>query len=47
MASMFEPISAGIAVAIFNKYILNKFDPLADCYAACCQKEDEDCTSSS
>jgi hypothetical protein len=43
---MFEPISAGIAVAIFNKYILNKFDFLALCYAACCEKEEEDCTSS-
>ena len=45
---IFEPISAGIAVAIFNKYILNKLDPLAYCYAQCCHKdEDDDCVSSS
>ena len=44
----FEPIGAGIAVAIFNKYILNKLDPLAYCYAHCCPKdEEEDCVSSS
>lgn len=47
MPSIFEPIAAGVAVAIFNKYILNKFDPLATCYTACCHKEEEDCTSSS
>mgnify|MGYP006166814641 CR=1 FL=1 len=27
MPSILEPIAAGIAVAIFNKYILNKLDP--------------------
>ena len=42
--SIFEPVGAGIAVAIFNKYILNKLDPLAYCYAQCCHK---DCVSSS
>ena len=31
MTSLFEPIAAGIAVAIFNKYILNKLDPLCWC----------------
>ncbi len=46
--SFFEPIGAGIAVAIFNNYILNKLDPLAYCYALCCHKEgEEDCVSSS
>jgi hypothetical protein len=48
MPSILEPIAAGVAVAIFNKYILSKFDPLATCYTACCHKEEEeDCTSSS
>ena len=48
MPSFFEPICAGIAVAIFNKYILSKLDPLAYCYAQCCHKDDdEDCVSSS
>ena len=48
MPSIFEPICAGIAVAIFNKYILNKLDPFAYCYAQCCHKEEEeDCVSSS
>ena len=49
MRSIFEPICAGIAVAIFNKYILNKLDPFAYCYAQCCHKEEEeeDCVSSS
>lgn len=47
MASMFEPIAAGIAVALINKYIINKLDPLGWCYAHCCEKEDEECTSSS
>ena len=46
--SFFEPIGAGIAVAIFNKYILNKLDPPAYCYAQCCHKDEEDdCVSSS
>ena len=40
--SFFEPIGAGIAVAIFNKYILNKLDPLAYCYAQCCPKDEEE-----
>ena len=46
MTSLFEPIAAGIAVAIFNKYILNKLDPLCWCYLQCCEKEEEDCMSS-
>ena len=46
--SIFEPVGAGIAVAIFKKYILNKLDPFAYCYAQCCEKEEEgDCVSSS
>jgi len=45
---MFEPIAAGIAVAIFNKYILIKIDPLGWCYTKCCEeKEEEECASSS
>ena len=47
MTSLFEPIAAGIAVAIFNKYILNKLDPLGWCYVQCCEKDqEEDCMSS-
>ena len=46
MPSILEPIAAGIAVAIFNKYILNKLDPLVCCYQHCCEKEDEECMSS-
>jgi len=47
MTSLFEPIAAGIAVALFNKYILNKLDPLCWCYQHCCQeKEEEECMSS-
>jgi hypothetical protein len=42
MPSIFEPVAAGIAVAIFNKYVLNKFDPLGWCYAHCCEKENDD-----
>ena len=47
--SFFEPIGAGITVAIFNKYILNRFDPFAYCYAQRCktEAEDDDCVSSS
>ena len=40
--SIFEPVGAGIAVAIFNKYILNKLDPLAYCYTQCCPKDEEE-----
>ena len=48
MPTILEPILAGIAVALFNKYILGKFDPLAACGAACVKKDDDDaCTSSS
>lgn len=46
MPSILEPIAAGIAVAIFNKHILNKLDPLGCCYQHCCEKEDEECMSS-
>ena len=46
MTSLFEPIAAGIAVAIFNKYILNKLDPLCCFYQQCCEKEEEHCMSS-
>ncbi len=47
MTTLLEPVAAGIAVAIFNKYISNKLDPFGLCYAHCCEKEEEDCTSSS
>ncbi len=48
MTSLLEPVAAGIAVAIFNKYIINKLDPFGWCYAHCCEKEEEDdCVSSS
>ena len=45
MVSIFEPIAAGIAVAIFNKYILNKIDPVGWCYTQCCEGEQEECVS--
>ena len=47
MTSLLEPVAAGIAVAIFNKYIINKLDPFGWCDNHCCEKEEEDCTSSS
>ena len=47
MTSLLEPVAAGIAVAIFNKYIINKLDPFGWCYNHCCEKEEEDCVSSS
>ena len=47
MPSILEPIAAGITVALINKYIINKLDPLGWCYAHCCEKEEEDCVSSS
>ena len=47
MTSLLEPVAAGIAVAIFNKYILNKLDPLGWCYYHCCEQEEEECMSSS
>ena len=48
MVSIFVPIAEGIAVAIFNKYILNKLDPLGWCYTKCCEeKEEEECASPS
>ena len=48
MTPILEPIAAGIAVAIFNKYILNKLDPFGYCYTQCCSNdEEEDCVSSS
>ena len=47
MTSLLEPVAAGIVVAIFNKYILNKLDPLGWCYSNCCEQEEEECMSSS
>ena len=47
MTSLLEPVAAGIAGAIFNKYILNKIDPFGWCYNHCCEKEEEDCLSPS
>ena len=47
MTSIFEPIAAGVAVALINKYIISKCDIFASCYTACCNEEDDDCTSSS
>ena len=47
MTSLLEPVAAGMLVAIINKYIINKLDPFGWCYAHCCEKEEEDCTSSS
>ena len=47
MTSLLEPVAAGIVVAIFNKYIINKLDPFGWCYNHCCEKEEEDCVSSS
>ncbi len=47
MTSLFEPVAAGIVIAIFNKYIINKIDPMGWCYAHCCEKEEDDCVSSS
>ena len=48
MTPILEPIAAGIAVAIFNKHILNKLDPLGYCYTQCCSNDEEDdCVSSS
>ena len=47
MTSIFEPIAAGVAVALINKYIISKCDIFASCYTACCPEEEDDCTSSS
>ena len=47
MTSIFEPIAAGVAVALINKYSISKCDIFASCYTACCNEEDDDCTSSS
>ena len=47
MTTLLEPVAAGIAVAIINKYIINKLYPFGWCYNHCCEKEEEDCTSSS
>ncbi len=47
LPSVVELICAGVAVAIFNKYILSRFDPLAYCCAQCCENDKEDdCASS-
>ena len=47
MTSLLEPVAAGIAVAIFNKYTINKLDPFGWCYNHWCEEEEEDCTSAS
>ena len=47
MTTLFEPIAAGLVVALFNKYVLGTLDPFAACYNVCCKKDDDDCTSSS
>ena len=48
MPTILEPIAAGILVALFNKYILGRLDPLAACSTLCTKKtDDDDCTSSS
>ncbi len=41
MASFIEPIFAEIVVALFNKYIVGKFDPLAARSTACAPKDDD------
>ncbi len=41
MAALLEPVFAGIVVALFNKYILGKFDALAVCSTACVRKHDD------
>ena len=38
MVCILDPIAAGIVVAIFNKYVLNKIDPLGGC---CTQRREE------
>ncbi len=43
--TLIEPIFTGIVVAIFNKYLLGKFDQLAAGSTACAQNDDDDCTS--
>ena len=45
MTSIFEPIAAGVAVALINKYIISKFDFFGSCYTAFCIEEENDCTS--
>ena len=47
MTNLLESVAAGIAVAVFNKYFLNKIDPLGWCYTHCCEKEEEEECSSS
>ncbi len=47
VTAIFEPIPAGIAVAIFNRHILKRFGPVGSCYTHCCEKDDDDCVSSS
>ncbi len=47
MTAMFELIAAGIAVAIFNKYIRNGLDHFVLCCTQCCDEEEDDCVSSS
>ena len=47
MPTILEPIAAGVIVAVFNKYILNKLDPFGFCYQLRRETDDDDCTSSS
>ena len=47
MPTILEPIAAGVIVAVFNKYVLNKLDPFGFCYQLCRETDDDDCTSSS
>ena len=47
MATLLEPLFAGVVVDLFHTYILGKFDPLVACSTAYAQKDDDECTSSS
>ncbi len=44
MTTVFEPIAAGLVVALFNKYVLGKLDQFAACCNVCCKKDDDECT---
>ncbi len=46
MTSLFEPIAAGVAVALINKYIISKCDVFASCYSAFYERTHDDDTSS-
>ncbi len=47
MTTLFEPVAAGILVALLNKYMSGKSDPCAACFNVPHEEEDGDCTSSS